>query len=85
MVGRLLQTGMFKWCHHTKMPLLLPYYWWLQNVKTDHEKSWPVSVLPEKNFGLILKNKMAAIASYFKIIKIPYPIKKALYLPYHCY
>ena len=28
---------------------------------------WRANVLPGKNFGLILKNRMAAIASYFKI------------------
>ena len=39
---------------------------WLQNMKTDHQKSRPSNVLPENNFGLILKNKMAAIANYFK-------------------
>ena len=43
---------------------------WLQNVKTDHEKSWPANVVLEKTFGLILKNKMATIANYFKIIKM---------------
>ena len=43
---------------------------WFQNVKTDNEKSWPAKVLPEKNFGLILKNKMIAIANYFKIIEM---------------
>ena len=51
-------------------PLLLVL--WLQNVTTDHEKSWPANVLPAKNFGHILKNKMAAIANYFKIIKMLY-------------
>ena len=49
-------------------PLLLVL--WLQNLKTDSEKSWPANVLPENNFGLILKNQMAAIANYFKIIKM---------------
>ena len=43
---------------------------WLQNVKTEHEKSWPANILPEKNFGLILKNKIGAIANYFKILKM---------------
>ena len=43
---------------------------WLQNVKTHQEKSWPANELPEKNFGLILKNKMFAIANYFKIIQM---------------
>ena len=92
-------------------PLLLVL--WLQNAKRDHEKSWPVNVLTEKNFGLILKNKMAAIKLEIlqlgssnlhkrymakKIsrivicrsfenkmaVKWDYPIKKTLYLPYHC-
>ena len=54
--------------HHTKTSLLLVL--WLQNVKTEHEKSWPANILPEKTFGHILKNKMAAIANYFKILKI---------------
>ena len=58
-----------KCCRHTKTSSLLLVLW-LQNVKTDHEKSWPANVLPEKNFGLILKNKMAAIANYFEIIMI---------------
>ena len=49
-------------------PLLLVL--WLQYVKTEHEKSWPANVLPEKNFCLILKNKIATIANYFKIIKM---------------
>ena len=49
-------------------PLLLVLEF--QNVKTDHEKYWPANVLPEYNFGLILKNKMAIIANYFKIIKM---------------
>ena len=40
---------------------------YLQNIKTDHQKSWPSNVFPEKNFGLILKNKMA---NYLKIIKM---------------
>ena len=53
---------------HTKMSLLLVI--WLQNIKTDHQKSWPSNVLPQKNFGLILKNKMAVIANYLKIIKM---------------
>ena len=60
-----------KWGHHTKMsysPLLLVL--WLQNIKTDHQKFWPSNVLPEKNFGLILKSKMAAIANHLKIIKM---------------
>ena len=30
---------------------------WLQNVKIDHEKSRPANVLPEKKFGLILKQE----------------------------
>ena len=34
------------------------------------EKSWSANVLPEKYFGLILKNKIATIANYFKIIKM---------------
>ena len=61
-----------KWGHHTKMSLFLPYYWYygFRKKKTDHQKSWPSNVLPEKNFGLILKNKMAAIANYLKIIKM---------------
>ena len=62
-----------KWGHHTKMSLFYPYYYmalWLQNIKTDHQKSWPSNVLPEKNFGRDLKNKMAAIANYLKIIKM---------------
>ena len=54
--------------HHTKSPLLLVL--WLQNVKTDHEKSWSANVLPEKSFGIILKNKMTTIANYFTIIKM---------------
>ena len=49
-------------------PLLLVL--WPQNIKTDHQKSWTSNVLLEKNFGLILKNKMAAIANYLKIIKM---------------
>ena len=49
-------------------PLLLVL--WLQNVNTEHEKSQPANILPEKNFGLILKNKMAAIVNYFKILKM---------------
>ena len=61
-----------KWSHHTKTSLFLPLLLvlWLQNIKTEHEKSWPANILPEKNFGLILKNKMAAIANYFKILKM---------------
>ena len=61
-----------KWRHYTITSLFLPYYLvlLLQNVKTDHEKSWPANVLPEKNFGLILKNQIAAIANYFKIINM---------------
>ena len=38
----------------------------LQDVKTAHGKSCPVNVLPVKNFGIILKNKMAAIANCLK-------------------
>ena len=42
----------------------------LQNVKAAHGKSWPANVLHVNNFGLMLKNKMAPIAYYFKIIKM---------------
>ena len=61
-----------KWGCHTKMSLYLPYLLvlWFENVKTDHEKSLPANVSPEKNFGLIFKNKIATIANYFKIIKM---------------
>ena len=62
-----------KWGHHTNITLISPLLLlvlWLQNVKIDHEKSWPANVLPEKNFGLILKNKIAALANYLKIIKM---------------
>ena len=57
------------------LTLKYPYFFLLigaiaSELKTDHEKSWPANVLSEKNFGLILKNKMAAIANNFKIIKM---------------
>ena len=50
-----------KWGRHIKMSLFtLLLVLWLQNIKTDNQKSWFSKVLLEKNFGLILKNKMAA-------------------------
>ena len=70
-------VGLCRWIHPASghrcvlglvSPVLLML--WLQNVKTEHEKPWPANILPEKNFGLILKNKMAAIANYFKIFKM---------------
>ena len=60
----LLQGSM--WLSHQNVlisPLLLVL--WLQNIKRDHQKSWPSNVLTEKKFGL--KNRMAAIANYLKI------------------
>ena len=42
----------------------------IKNIKAAHGKSMPANVLPGNNFGLILKNKMAAIANYFQIIKM---------------
>ena len=56
-----------KWGHHIKTSLLLILL--LQNVKTDHEKSWPTNVFPVNAFGLILNNKMATIAIYFKSLR----------------
>ena len=56
-----------KWDRHTKTSLYLAYYW-LHNVNTAHGKSLSANDLPVNNFGLILKNKMATIANYLKII-----------------
>ena len=39
-------------------------------MKTAHIKSWPANVMPVKYFGLILKNKMAAIADCLRILKM---------------
>ena len=37
-----------------------------ENVKTAHRKSWPANLVVVKNFGLILKNKIAAIVDLLK-------------------
>ena len=41
-----------------------------QDVNTTYGKPWPAYVLSVNNFGIILKNKMAAIANCLKIIEL---------------
>ena len=67
--------GMGYWGYSIEKALYLSKYFTLiigamVSEYKDNQKSWPSNVLPEKNFSLILKNKMAAIANYLKIIKM---------------
>ena len=59
-----------KWDRHTKCP----YFTFIIGAMASEYKDRPSKVLAfkcfEKNFGLILKNEMAAIANYLKIINM---------------
>ena len=61
-----------KWGRHTKMSFFFSLIIGAMALeyKDRPSKVLTFTVLPEKNFGLTLKNKMASMANYLKIIKM---------------